>query len=72
MTADMPVVTNVFFDASRHSWVVEYDERPDRQSHFGKDRVRAFGHAVANGWVPPLEWVSGAGMYDATDLDDQL
>lgn len=64
------VVTNVFYDASRRSWCVEYDERPDRQSHFGKDRVRAFNHATANGWEPPPGWVSGAGVYDQADIDD--
>lgn len=62
-------VTGVFYDQGRRCWVVEYDERPDRQSHF-RDQVRAFGHAAANGWEPPPGWVSGAGVYDQADIDD--
>jgi hypothetical protein len=64
------VVTGVFYDPDRRGWVVEYDNRPDRQSHFGADKVRAIGHAVANGWEPPTGWTSGAGIYGPGDLDD--
>lgn len=62
-------VTNVFFDNGRKAWVVEYDKRPDRQSHFA-DRGRALGHAQACGWTPPPGWESGAGIYGAADVDD--
>lgn len=67
----MNVVTDVFYDCARRRWVVEYDERQDRRSHF-VDRDRAFSHAVANGWEPGPDWVSGAGVYSGADVDDTL
>lgn len=65
----MSAVTDIFYDSTRRKWVVEYDERPDRQAHF-PDRSRAFAHAAANGWAPPPGWVSGAGLYEPADIDD--
>lgn len=63
------IVTGVFYDPGRKSWVVEYDDRPDRQSHFGS-KVRAINYAEANGWTPPPGWVAGDGFHGPRDIDD--
>ena len=44
--------TGVFYDDSRKNWVVEYDYRPDRQSHFFSEEG-AIKCATRNGWVEP-------------------
>ena len=63
------IVTGVFYDRGRKSWVVEYDNRPDRQSHFDS-KARAIGHAEQNGWTPPPGWIAGDGFFGAADIDD--